>query len=115
MASIKAPGFVNRIMYKQGNVSITRKLTGLLVGLLFGFTIIGLAYYQVLEAKHHDQAAPEFPEKIIAQYLDNTWHDTAEAVINNWIGQVYQLTHMDRNKAFQDTINPDDPLGIRQA
>ena len=72
-------------------------------------------YYQVLEAKHHDQAAPEFPEKIIAQYLDNTWHDTAEAVINNWIGQVYQLTHMDRNKAFQDTINPDDPLGIRQA
>ena len=24
---------------------------------------------------------------------DNTWHDTAEAVINNWIGKVYQITH----------------------
>ena len=42
--------------------------------------------------------------------LDNTWHDSAEAVINNWIGKVYQLTDIDRRKPFRDGIDPDNPL-----
>ena len=46
--------------------------------------------------------------------LDNTWHDTAEAVINNWIGKVYQVTNNDRQKPFQDGVNPDDPLGLKR-
>lgn len=57
---------------------------------------------------------PDFPEAIINPYLDNTWHDTAEAIINNWIGQVYQLTSLQRDKPFKENINPDDPLNLRR-
>ncbi|MCG5512246.1 homoserine O-succinyltransferase MetA [Ectothiorhodospira shaposhnikovii] len=54
---------------------------------------------------------PDFPEQLICEHLDNTWHDTAEAVINNWMGNVYQYTHIDRKKPFRDEVDPDDPLG----
>lgn len=53
---------------------------------------------------------PEFPEILLTPALDNTWHDSGEAVINNWIGKVYQLTHLDRRKPFRDGIDPDNPL-----
>lgn len=56
---------------------------------------------------------PEFPEALILNTLDNTWHDTAEAVINNWIGKVYQITHQDRRRPFKDGVDPRDPLGLR--
>ncbi len=55
---------------------------------------------------------PEFPEELILGALDNTWHDSAEAVINNWIGKVYQITHIDRRIPFRDEIDPDNPLGL---
>lgn len=58
------------------------------------------------------EALPEFPEATITPHLDNTWHDTAEAVIGNWMGLMYQVTHTDRSKPFMDDVNPDDPLGI---
>ncbi len=58
------------------------------------------------------QNIPEFPEKLVVNFLNNTWHDTAEAVINNWIGQVYQVTNSDRTKLFMDHVDPHDPLGI---
>ena len=67
----------------------------------------------VIESMNSGQALPEFPESLISSCLDNTWHDTAEAVINNWIGMVYQLTNIDRNKPFHDAINPNDPLGLK--
>jgi homoserine O-succinyltransferase len=67
---------------------------------------------RVKGAKKRGQPAPELPESLIAGALDNTWHDTAEAVIDNWIGKVYQLTNMDRKKPFADGINPADPLGL---
>ena len=53
---------------------------------------------------------PEFPESLIAPHLDNTWHDTAEAVVGNWMGLVYQLTHRDRHLPFMEGVDPDDPL-----
>lgn len=56
---------------------------------------------------------PEFPETLIAPHLDNTWHDTAEAVINNWIGRVYQVTNHDRRLPFKNGVDPADPLGLR--
>lgn len=68
---------------------------------------------RVEQAKRDGKVVPEFPEELVADYLDNTWHDTAEAVINNWIGMAYQLTHHDRLKPFKDGIDPNDPLGIR--
>lgn len=54
---------------------------------------------------------PSFPEERILSRLHNTWHDSGEAIVGNWIGQVYQLTHRDRKLPFMDGINPDDPLG----
>ena len=68
---------------------------------------------QVMNASGKGEPAPEFPERLITTALDNTWHDSAEAVIDNWIGKVYQLTHVDRKKPFQDVIDPNDPLGLR--
>ncbi len=58
------------------------------------------------------EPAPEFPEDLVAPNLDNTWHDTAEAVIGNWMGCMYQVTHSVRSKPFMDGIDPDDPLGL---
>ncbi len=53
-----------------------------------------------------------FPEPLLMPHLDNTWHDTAEAVVGNWIGCVYQVTHSERKRPFMDGVNPDDPLGL---
>ena len=67
---------------------------------------------QVIAAGKTKKKAPLFPEDLIEPTVDNTWHDSAEAVINNWIGKVYQITHIDRRKPFRDEIDPDDPLGL---
>lgn len=48
---------------------------------------------RVVAARDRGQDLPLFPEQLISPRLDNTWHDSAESVINNWIGQVYRLTH----------------------
>jgi homoserine O-succinyltransferase len=55
---------------------------------------------------------PEFPESLVVGRLDNTWHDTAEAVVGNWIGLVYQVTHSDRRIPFMEGVDPEDPLGL---
>ena len=69
---------------------------------------------RLIAAKHGGAAVPELPETLIGSSLDNTWHDSAEAVINNWIGKVYQITNNDRKLPFQNGIDPDDPLGLRR-
>jgi homoserine O-succinyltransferase len=66
------------------------------------------------QATGRGEPAPEFPENLVASNLDNTWHDTAEAVIGNWMGCMYQVTHRERSKPFMDGIDPNDPLGIYQ-
>jgi len=67
----------------------------------------------VIAAKQAGEPQPPFPEKLINQGLNNTWHDTAEAVINNWIGEVYQITNNDRRFPFMDGVDPNDPLKLR--
>lgn len=54
-----------------------------------------LAEYRdrVMAARDDGADLPLFPEQLIGPGLDNAWHDSAEAVINNWIGQVYRSTH----------------------
>jgi homoserine O-succinyltransferase len=70
-------------------------------------------YHGRIDAALADGAElPEFPERLIQGRLDNTWHDTAEAVVGNWMGLVYQITHRDRRLPFMDGIDPDDPLGL---
>jgi len=67
----------------------------------------------VLEAMADNRPAPEMPEALIMEQIDNTWHDTAEAVLNNWIGTVYQLTNVDRKIPFEEGIDPNDPLELK--
>lgn len=54
-----------------------------------------------------------FPEDELARHADNTWGDTGRAIVNNWLGLVYQTTNVDRRKQFMEGIDPDDPLGLR--
>ena len=65
---------------------------------------------RVTHAKLNGLEPPEFPEHLLVPSLDNTWHDSAEAVINNWMGKVYQLTHLDRRKPFSEGVDPQNPL-----
>ncbi|OGI46081.1 MAG: homoserine O-succinyltransferase [Candidatus Muproteobacteria bacterium RIFCSPHIGHO2_01_FULL_65_16] len=69
---------------------------------------------RVLAAKARGAPVPDLPESHIGKGLDNTWHDTAEAVVNNWIGKVYQITSNSRRKPFQEGVDPKDPLGLRK-
>jgi homoserine O-succinyltransferase len=55
---------------------------------------------------------PEFPETLIAHCIDNTWRDTARAVVGNWMGAIYQVTHSDRSALFMAGIDPLDPLEL---
>lgn len=69
-------------------------------------------YQLLLEQSLADgKEMPVFPEDIVMPYIDNTWHDTAEAVVGNWVGKVYQVTSMQRKVPFMEDIDPQDPLG----
>jgi homoserine O-succinyltransferase len=75
--------------------------------------ILGEYKLKLLSAANRGEALPEFPEQQILPKLDNTWHDTAESVVGNWLGCIYQVTNSDRNKPFMDGIDINDPLGIK--
>jgi homoserine O-succinyltransferase len=55
---------------------------------------------------------PQMPEHDIEALVDNTWGDTAKAIVNNWLGLVYQFTDLDRKRQFMPDVDPDDPLGL---
>jgi homoserine O-succinyltransferase len=63
-------------------------------------------------ARDRGQPIPEFPEPLVSARLHNTWHDTAEAIVGNWMGLVYQTTHHDRRIPFMRDVDPADPLGL---
>ncbi len=63
-------------------------------------------------AIENEDPLPEFPDDAFLEYLDNTWGDTAKAIFNNWLGAVYQVTNVIRNKPFADDVDPNNPLGI---
>ena len=65
------------------------------------------------EALEQDRPLPALLEDELESMLDNTWGDTAKALVNNWLGLVYQVTNLDRNQQFMEGINPDDPLGLK--
>ena len=69
--------------------------------------------YRLIESITHKTQPPRFPEHLILDRIDNTWHDTAAAILANWMGLVYQITHMDRDKPFMDGIDPNDPLNLK--
>jgi len=55
---------------------------------------------------------PDFPEDDLRRLVDNTWGDTGKAIVNNWLGLVYQLTNLDRKLQYMAGVDPDDPLGL---
>jgi homoserine O-succinyltransferase len=70
---------------------------------------------RVMAALDDGSEVPDLPEALVAASLHNTWHDTAEAVVGNWMGAVYQVTNNDRRLPFMTGIDPADPLGWKAA
>jgi homoserine O-succinyltransferase len=68
---------------------------------------------RLLKARDGGAGTPEFPESLLIRKLDNTWHDTAEGIVGNWMGKIYQTTHQDRKRPFMDGIDLEDPLGLQ--
>jgi len=56
---------------------------------------------------------PRFPEQLVLNSLDNTWHDTGSAIIGKWMGLIYQITHKDRHKPFMQGIDENNPLELQ--
>ncbi|MFT5501129.1 MAG: homoserine O-succinyltransferase [Woeseiaceae bacterium] len=78
-------------------------------------TIITRHIEAVVKHKTDGGAVPVFPEDELMQLVDNTWGDTGKAIVNNWLGLVYQLTNLDRKQQFMQGVDREDPLShIRQ-
>ena len=67
----------------------------------------------VTTARARGADLPAFPDAALEAVVDNTWGDTGKTLFNNWLGLVYQLTHLDRRIPFMDGVDPGDPLGWR--
>jgi len=50
----------------------------------------------VLDALKTGKTPLRFPESRIEPLLDNTWRDTAKAIVNNWLGMVYEHADYDQ-------------------
>lgn len=88
------PPFPRRMLYRQGKAILDE-------------------YRERLEqAMAADEKPPEFPERFIHDQMDNTWRDTAAAVVGNWMGLVYRVTNKDRKIPFMPGVDPNDPLGL---
>ena len=64
------------------------------------------------QCRDRGEPYPDFDERRLEALVDNTWGDTAKAIVNNWLGLVYQTTNLDRRKQFMEGVDPTDPLGI---
>ncbi len=69
--------------------------------------------HAALQAKASGDPIPPFPDEELQLFVDNTWGDTGKAIVNNWLGLVYQLTNLDRHRQFMDGVDRDDPLGLK--
>lgn len=69
---------------------------------------------KVLFARNGDGAMPLFPEQEIDNLLYNIWRDSSKSIVSNWLGLIYQITHVDRNLPYMDGIDADDPLGLKK-
>ncbi|NOQ79773.1 MAG: homoserine O-succinyltransferase [Gammaproteobacteria bacterium] len=79
---------------------------------IFEKAILNEYHLRCTMARQKNQKLPEFPETLVSQNIDITWHDTAVEVIGNWMGLIYQITHKDRHIPFMDNIDADNPLGL---
>ena len=69
--------------------------------------------YRLIKALDDATTPPVFPEALVLDHIDNSWHDTAAAIMANWMGLTYQVTNMDRKLPFMDGVDPSDPLKLK--
>ena len=104
-----------------------REVTRYIAGELMIYPPLPTGYFGVFEsalmreyesrvklAKSNHSKIPIFPELLVLPKLNNTWHDTASAVVGNWMGLIYQVTHKDRRKPFMDGVDIENPLGLSE-
>ncbi len=48
----------------------------------------------------------------IAEHTPNRWTSSYRALMSNWVAAVYDKTHIDRHKPFEDGVNPDDVFNL---
>lgn len=70
--------------------------------------------YRLIQSIDAKKETPIFPEALILEHIDNSWHDTAAGIMANWMGLIYQITNMDPRIPFMDNIDPNDPLGLNK-
>ena len=70
--------------------------------------------HEAERALWQDQPRPNDLERDIEPLLENTWGDTAKAIVANWLGLVYKVTNLDRTRQYMDGIDPHDPLNVLQ-
>ena len=70
-------------------------------------------FHRAEKAASAGKTLPPFPDEELAALVDNTWGDTGKAIINNWLGLVYNLTALDRREQFMPGVDPENPLGLR--
>jgi len=73
---------------------------------------VEIAHRYIEQAMTSGNGMAEFPETKLESQVDNTWGDTGKAIINNWLGLVYQLTNLDRRLQFMPGVDPQDPLQL---
>ena len=78
-----------------------------------GETVANRLLAACAQSKAAGSRPPKFPEQELMQCIDNTWGDTGKAIVNNWLGHVYQLTNLDRKQQFMDGVDRDNPLNLR--
>ena len=61
-----------------------------------------------------DVANPALEAVLGLEDNPDSWGDTGKAIVNNWLGLVYQLTNLDRKLQFMPGVDPDDPLGLNK-
>jgi len=69
---------------------------------------------RAIQTRESGTAFDDTLEQDVAGLLDNTWGDTAKAVVNNWLGLVYGVTELDRRKQYMPGIDADNPLGLKE-
>lgn len=78
---------------------------------LYSRTLLEEYGERVRLARKEGRSPPLFPETLFRDRLGNTWHDSGEALVGNWIGLTYQITHVKREIPFMEGVDRDDPLG----
>ncbi len=59
-------------------------------------------------------ALPKFPDSKLSSLVHNTWGDTGKAIVNNWLGLVYNLTALNRTEQFMSGVDYNNPLGLSE-